>query len=162
MAKEVTWWQKLGNAAQIASAVIAVFGFGAILLQINELRLNGRANSARQAYLGYMDLAFRNPSFVLPDIEKIKAVGADQLTRYEIFVNYLLYSCEEAMLALEVKKEWHEACEIDLKPHLAFLCEKLKAEPEYMSTYNAVTQGLVKSAMQRYGVVSPDCKAKKA
>jgi hypothetical protein len=160
-AKQITWWQKFGNAAQIAAAAISICGFVAILFQINELRSNSRAASARQAYLGYMDMAFKNPSFTVPDFDKIKAAGKDELTRYEVFVNYFLYSCEEAMTVLAGKQEWHDACELDLKPHLAFLCEKMRAEPRYLSTFAAVTQDLVKSAMLRYGVAQPDCKVRK-
>jgi hypothetical protein len=161
-AKQITWWQKFGNAAQIASAVIAVFGFAAILLQVSELRSNGRATAARQTYLGYMDMAFKNPAFAEPDSEKVRAFGKDDRVRYEMFVNYFLYACEEAMLSLEVKKEWREACSYDLRFHLVFLCEKLKEEPDYLATYNRVTQDLVKSAMARYGIAAPECKARKS
>ncbi len=156
------WYAKFGNAAQIASAVVAIFGFAAILFQINELRSNSRATSARQTYLGYMDMAFKNPSFAEPYMQKIRAAGNDERIRYEMFVNYFLYACEEAMISLDAKKAWHDACEYDLKFHLAFLCEKLKDEPDYLATYNRVTQELVKSAMARYGVAAPDCKMRKS
>ena len=159
--KQTSWWQKYGNVAQIASGVIAIFGFAAVLLQVNELRTNNRAAGARQTYLGYMDMAFKNPAFAEADYEKIHAAGKDEQVRYDTFVSYFLYACEEAMVSLEVKNEWHEACEQDLKYHLAFLCEKLKTEPEYLATYNRITQDMVKSAMARYGVVSPDCKVRK-
>jgi hypothetical protein len=161
-AKPETWWQRFGNAAQIASAVIAIFGFAAVLFQINELRNNSRATGARQSYLGYMDMAFKNPSLVEPDYEKIRAAGKDEVLRYESFVTYFLYACEEAMLSLEAKKEWHDACAHDLKFHLAFLCEKVKEEPDYLATYNRVTQDLVKAAMTHYGVAAPDCKVRKS
>jgi hypothetical protein len=160
-AKQIPWWQKYGNAAQIASAVIAISGFLAVLLQVNELRLNGRIVSARQTYLHYMDMAFQNPSLAEADYAKIKAAGKDEEVRYDTFVNYFLYACEEAMVSLESKKEWREACELELKPHLVFLCERLRAEPEYLATYNQVTRDMVKSAMVRNGVVPPECKARK-
>jgi hypothetical protein len=156
--KQSSWWQKLGNAAQIASAVIAACGFIAVLLQINEIRNNSRATSARQTYLGYMDMAFKNPGYSVPNYEKIKSAGKDEMIRYENFVTYFLYSCEEAMLSLETKGEWREACAYDLKYHLPFLCEKVKAEPNYLSTYNEKTRELIKSSMQRFGVTSPECK----
>ena len=59
------WWQGWGNAAQISSAAVAIFGFGAVLLQLNEIRSNNRAASARQVYLAYMDLEFRNPQLAV-------------------------------------------------------------------------------------------------
>jgi hypothetical protein len=161
-AKQETWWQKFGNIAQIASAAVAIFGFAAILLQVSELRSNSRATSARQTYLGYMDMAFKNPNFAEPDMQKIRAAGNDERIRYEMFVNYFLYACEEAMISLDAKKAWHDACEYDLKFHLDFLCEKLKEEPDYLATYNRVTQDLVRSAMGRYGVAPPECKVRKS
>jgi hypothetical protein len=156
--KKTTWWQKLGNGAQIASALIAACGFAAVLFQINEIRNNSRAASARQTYLGYMDMAFKNPGYSAPDYAKIKSAGKDELVRYENFVSYFLYACEEAMLTLEGKGEWRESCAYDLKYHLPYLCEKVKAEPNYLSTYNEKTQELVKSSMQRFGVAAPECK----
>jgi hypothetical protein len=157
-AKKTTWWQKLGNGAQIASALIAACGFAAILFQINEIRNNSRAASARQTYLGYMDMAFKNPGYSVPDYAKIKSAGKDELVRYENFVSYFLYACEEAMLTLEGKGEWRESCAYDLKYHLPYLCEKVKGEPNYLSTYNEKTQELVKSSMQRFGVAAPECR----
>jgi hypothetical protein len=157
-AKKTTWWQKLGNGAQIASALIAACGFAAVLFQINEIRNNSRAASARQTYLGYMDMAFKNPGYSAPDYAKIKSAGKDELVRYENFVSYFLYACEEAMLTLEGKGEWRESCAYDLKYHLPYLCEKVKAEPNYLSTYNEKTQELVKSSMQRFGVAAPECR----
>lgn len=157
-AKSIMWWQKMGNAAQIASALIAACGFAAVLFQINEIRHNSRAASARQTYLGYLDMAFKNPGYSEPNYEKIKTAGKDEQVRYENFVSYFLYACEEAMLSLEEKGEWRESCSYDLKYHLPFLCEKAKAEPDYLSTYSEQTRDLVKSSMQRFGVKSPECK----
>ncbi len=157
-AKQVLWWQKFGNAAQIASALIAICGFAAVLFQINEIRNNSRAASARQTYLGYMDMAFKNPGYSEPDYAKIRSAGRDEQVRYENFVSYFLYACEETMVSLDTRGEWREACEYDLKYHLPFLCEKVKTDPRYLSTYNAKTQELIISAMQRFGVKSPECK----
>src|SRR6202035_2190033 len=72
------WWQKYGTLAQMAQAAVALLGFVAILFQINEIRFNNRAASARQVFLGYTDLAFKNPRFSQPDYDAIKAAGRDQ------------------------------------------------------------------------------------
>ncbi len=74
-AAKYQWWQIWGNTAQISSAIIALLGFCAVLLQLNEIRSNNRAASARQVYLAYMDLEFRNPQLAVPDYDKIKTVG---------------------------------------------------------------------------------------
>ena len=99
------WWQKYGTLAQMAQAAVALLGFVAILFQINEIRSNSRSASARQAFLGYTDLAFKNPKFSAPDFEAIKAAGHDARVQYESFVSYFLYACEEAMTAFADKRE---------------------------------------------------------
>ena len=100
MSQPATFWQKYGTLAQMAQATVALLGFVAILFQINEIRTNNRAVSARQAFLAYTDLAFQNPKFSAPDYDAIKAGGREQLVQYESFVSYFLYACEEAFGAL--------------------------------------------------------------
>ena len=154
----IFWWQKYGTLAQMAQAAVALLGFMAILFQIDELRSNNRATSARQAFLGYTDLAFKNPKFSLPDYDAIKAAGRDENVRYESFVTYFLYACEEATAAFADKREWVASCDYDLKPHLPFLCEKSQAEPAYLETYSRDTQQWVKASMNSARVTPPDCK----
>ncbi len=156
-----TFWQKYGTLAQMAQAAVALLGFVAILFQINEIRSNNRAASARQAFLGYTDLAFKNPKFAQPDFDAIKTAGRDERVQYETFVTYFIYACEEAMSAFADRSEWQASCDYDLKPHLPFLCEKNAAEPAYLSTYDANTQQWVRGAMKTAAVVPPDCKLRK-
>lgn len=162
MAAKYQWWQLWGNAAQITSALVAIFGFAAVLLQLNEIRSNNRAASARQVYLAYMDLEFRNPQLAVPDYSKIRAGDRDTRLRCESFVSYLLYACEEALSAFGMQGEWRNSCEYDLNGHLPFLCEKMTADPTFFATFSARTQHFIKSAMARAGVASPACKLKAA
>jgi hypothetical protein len=157
----IFWWQKYGALAQMAQATVALLGFVAILFQINEIRFNNRAASARQAFLGYTDLAFKNPKFAQPDYDRIKAGSRDEQVQYESFVTYLLYACEEAISAFAGKREWQASCDYDLKPHLPFLCEKNQAQPDYLATYGADTQQWVKASLKTASVVPPDCKLRK-
>ena len=152
------WWQKYGTLAQMAQATVALLGFVAILFQINEIRTGNRAASARQAFLGYTDLAFKNPKFSTPDYDAIKASSHDAQAQYESFVSYFLYACEEATTAFSDRREWRASCDYDLKPHLPFLCEKYKTEPAYFETYNTDTQQWVKASMKTASVTPPDCK----
>ena len=154
----VFWWQRYGTLAQMAQATVALLGFIAILFQISELRSNNRSASARQAFLGYTDLAIKNPKFSAPDYDAIKAGGHDENAQYESFVSYFLYACEEATAAFADKREWVASCNYDLKPHLPFLCEKSQAEPTYLETYSADTQQWVKASMKSARVTTPDCK----
>ena len=152
------WWQKYGTLAQMAQAAVALLGFVAILFQINEIRSNTRASSARAAFLGYTDLAFKNPKFSAPDYDTIKAGSAAEKVQYESFVSYFLYACEETIAAFADKREWQASCDYDLKPHLPFLCEKNAAEPAYLATYGTDTQQWVKTSMKTASVTPPDCK----
>lgn len=154
----ILWWQKYGTLAQMAQASVALLGFVAILLQINEIRSNNRSASARQAFLGYTDLAFKNPKFSQPDYEVIKTAGRDSKVQYESFVSYFLYACEEALTAFADKREWQASCDFDLKSHLPFLCEKNQAEPAYLATYGTDTQQWVKASLTTASVTPPDCK----
>ena len=154
----ILWWQKYGTTAQMAQAAVALLGFVAILFQINEIRNGNRAASARQAFLGYTDLAFKNPKFAAPDFERIKAGDRDQRVQYESFVSYFLYACEEATAAFADRREWSASCDYDLRPHLPFLCEKSLAEPAYLATYSTNTQQWVKTSMKTASVAPPDCR----
>jgi hypothetical protein len=157
----IFWWQKYGTLAQMAQAAVALLGFVAILFQIDEIRSNNRAASARQVFLGYIDLAFKNPKFSAPDYDAIKAGSRDQQVQYESFVSYFLYACEEAITAFADKREWQTSCDYDLKPHLPFLCEKSAAEPAFLATYSPDTRQWVAASMKTAGVSLPDCKLAK-
>jgi len=154
----ILWWQRYGTLAQMAQATVALLGFVAILFQISELRYSNRAASARQTYLGYTDLAFKNPKFSSPDYDAIKAGSRDLRAQYESFVSYFLYACEEARTAFADRREWLASCDYELRPHLSFLCEKNQAEPGYLATYSASTQEWVKTSLRTARVMPPDCK----
>jgi hypothetical protein len=154
----ILWWHKYGTLAQMAQAAVALLGVVAILFQINDIRANNRAASARQAFLGYTDLAFKNPKFSQPNYDTIKAGSRDDRVQYESFVSYFLYACEEAIAAFAGRPEWLASCNYDLKPHLPFLCEKNSAEPAYLATYSSNTQQWIKASLQTASVAPPDCK----
>jgi hypothetical protein len=161
-APEMHWWQRYGNIAQIASAVIAIGGFGAVLLQLSEIRHNNRASGARQVYLAYTDLNFRHPEFALPDLDKLKAGDRAVFERYKSFVSYLLYACDEVMNAFPKEPEWRRSCEYEVKEHLPFLCDTLQSDPGFLETFGGRGIEFVKSAMQRNGVTAPECRLKQA
>ena len=158
MSQPSFWWQKYGTLAQMAQATVALLGFVAILFQINEIRAGNRASSARQAFLGYTDLAFKNPKFAQPEYDSIKTGSRDERVQYESFVSYFLYACEETIAAFADKREWQASCDYDLRLHLPFLCEKNQAQPAYLATYGAETQQWVKASMKTASVTPPDCK----
>jgi hypothetical protein len=161
-ATEHSWWQRFGNIAQIGSAVFAVVGFGAVLLQLSEIRHNNRATGARQVYLAYTDLNFRHPEYALPDLAKLKSGDPAVFERYKSFVSYLLYACDEVMSAFPDQQEWRKSCSYEIREHLPFLCETLASDPAFLDTFGGRSIDFVKSVMQRNGVTPPECRLKKA
>src|ERR1700730_17674795 len=107
----IFWRQTNRSQGQMTQAAGALLGFVAILLQINEIRSNNRSASARQVFLGYTDLAFKNPKFSHPDYDAIKVSGRDEQVQYESFVSYFLYACEEATAAFADRREWLASCD---------------------------------------------------
>ncbi len=161
-APNIQWWQRYGNFAQIASAIFAVVGFGAVLLQLSEIRQNNRASGARQVYLAYTDLNFRHPEYALPELEKLKSGDAAVFERYKTFVSYLLYACDGVMSAFPDQQEWRRSCAYELRTHLPFLCETLSSDPAFLETFGGRSIDFVRSTMQRHGVTTPECQLKKA
>lgn len=161
MTDKATWWQRHGTVAQMAQAAVALCGFVAILVQIGTIRDSNREAGARQVYLAYTDLSFRNPEFSSPDYEKIRAADRNTQVSYENFVSYFLYTCEETMAVFGGEHEWRASCDYDLRQHLPFLCAINAAEPNYLSTYSAETRRWVLTSMQQSGFTAPDCKPRK-
>ena len=162
MALPIKFWQKYGTLGQMAQASVALLGFIAVLFQINAIRSGNREASARQAFLGYTDIAFKNPQFSAPDYDAIKTHPHLEQVQYENFVSYFLYSCEEAIAAFANKPEWQASCDYDLKLHLPFLCDKNMSEPAYLATYAPATQAWIKASMQQAGVTAPACQLRKS
>jgi hypothetical protein len=161
-APDIQWWQRYGNIAQIAAAAIAICGFGAVLLQLSEIRHNNRATGARQIYLAYTDLNFRHPEYALPDLDKLKSGDPAVFERYKTFVSYLLYACDEVMNAFPNEPEWRKSCAYEIRAHLPFLCETLSSDPGFLDTFGGRSIEFVKSVMQANGVTAPECRLKKA
>jgi hypothetical protein len=161
-ASDIQWWQRYGNMAQIASAVVAMIGFGAIVLQFQEVRQNNRASGARQVYLAYTDLNFRNPQFGIPDYARLKAGDPLVFEQYKSFVSYLLYACAEVMHAFPKEPEWRLSCAYEVKDQLPFLCETFAADPDFLKTFGQDTIEFVRTEMTRNGVSAPECRLKKA
>ncbi|HWK00351.1 MAG TPA: hypothetical protein VNR41_06535 [Xanthobacteraceae bacterium] len=161
-AKRIEWWQKYGNIAQIGSALFAFLGFVAVIYQLNEIKNNNRATSARQVYLAYADVQFKYPLYADPDYEKLKASGKEAISQYQAYVAYMLYACGEVLHAFPKDSEWEASCSYDVVDHLPFLCEKEIADSDFMKTFGLRTQQFVREEMARNGVAPPECKVRKS
>ena len=160
-AEMIQWWQKFGNAAQIAQPILTAIGIVFVLYQINTLERVNRTAGARQIYLGYVEKEFQYPQFAEPDYERIKQAGAEERSRYESFVSYMLYSCEEALAAFKTR-EWQLTCEDEVKPHLPYLCEKIAKEAGYLDSFAQHTAAFARATMPRSGIKSPECKVERS
>src|SRR5262245_31610380 len=91
-------WQKYGNSAQIASAVVSLLALGAIYLQVQANFKMSRENSARDIYRGYLQMAVQHPRLAYPEsAAAVAAMPRDEKARYGWFVSYLLYTCEQIL-----------------------------------------------------------------
>jgi hypothetical protein len=160
-APDSQWWQRYGNVAQIAAAVVSLIGFGALVMQFQEVRHNNRATGARQVYLAYTDLNFRYPHFGAPDYDKLKTGDPLIFEQYKSFVSYLLYACSEVLHAFPRDSDWRRSCEYEVRPQLPYLCESQLSDPEFLPLFGRRIVRLVTEEMKRNGVSAPECQLKK-
>ena len=153
------WYSQFGNLAQIASAVIALIGFSAVVWQINEAhnkntQENYRAElaDARRVYMAYSDATLKYSELTDPDYDALMR-NHIAYVRYQNFVSHMLYAYDEMLnLAPLVdtvsEKEWLLAFQIDIEPHRRYLCHL--PDPRLIKTFHAAMQ-------TRLEVVRRDC-----
>jgi hypothetical protein len=147
-------WQKHGNTAQMVSAFMAVAGIGALMLQLNAIRGNGREATAQQIYLNYVRVALDYPQFAQPDYPRIKAGDEQDQTRYRWFVYLLMSACDEILENVD-SSAWRNSCAYDLRSHLGFLCDK--ADARFLSQFSARMGQLVTDAVNEGRGSVPEC-----
>jgi hypothetical protein len=147
-------WQKHGNTAQMVSAFIAVAGIGALMLQLNAIRNNGREATAQQIYLNYVRVALDNPQFAQPDYDRIKAGDEQDKTRYRWFVSLMMFACDEVLENID-SDEWRRSCGYDLSMHVRFLCEN--ADARFLSQFSPRMRQLVAVAVDEARASIPEC-----
>ena len=119
------------NWAQIISAVVGVFGFAVIALQVNQLGTNAREAAARQVYMSYSEAQLRHPDLTEPDMATIRA---DRLkfVLYKNFVAHMLFAYDE-IFAVYDHPEWRRSFEQEVKYHMDYICFDMT--PEDDATY---------------------------
>jgi hypothetical protein len=147
-------WQKHGNTAQMVSAFMAVAGIGALMLQLNSIRNNGREATAQQIYLNYVRVGLDYPQFAQPDYDQIKAGGEQDLTRYRWFVSLMMFACDEVLENID-SDEWRRSCGYDLRTHVHFLCEN--ADARFLSQFSPRMGALVTAAVSEARASIPEC-----
>ncbi len=103
--------------AAILTVLLALAALIGVKLQIDAADKIQRAQSARDIYREYLNLAINKPEFTQPDYCKI--IGTSQETSYEHFVEYMLYTAEQT---ISVDAEWAKTFAGTLKDHAQYIC----------------------------------------
>jgi hypothetical protein len=114
------------NWAQIISAVLAIFGFAVVAVQVNQLRANAREAAARQVYMSYSEARLRHPDLTEPDMAEIRADRVKYVL-YRNFVAHMLFAYDE-IFAVYDQEEWRRSFEQEVKYHMDYICSGMTAE----------------------------------
>jgi hypothetical protein len=110
-----------GNNAQIASAVIALFGFVILIFQAWTIQKNFKATAARQVYMSYSESTLQTPELTEPDYPKLRDGDPKEFIRYKNFVSNMLFAYDEILGAYD-EPEWRRAFNEEIAYHLPYLC----------------------------------------
>jgi hypothetical protein len=119
--------------AAILTVVLALAALVGVKWQINAADRIQRAQSARDIYREYLNLAINKPEFAQPDYCKI--INTPQEAGYENFVEYLLYTAEQT---ISVDADWAGTFSNVLKDHTQYICSI-----ENVSGYAESVAGLI-------------------
>ncbi len=110
------------GAIQALAAVLTVLlAAGALLgvkLQVDAAERIQREQSARDIYREYLNLAISKPEFSSPDYCALAATP--QAPAYEHFVEYVLYTAEQA---ISVDESWTATFAATLEDHSQYICQ---------------------------------------
>jgi len=144
---QVTFWQRYGNAAQIASAVIAVAALLGIYLQVHWSQKLSRESMAREIYRAYLQLAVEHPELAYPANFRAGAdMTQEQKARYGWFVSYLLYTCEQILENFPDDAQWRHACLEQIGYHKAYLCSSVVNTAE-INDYDETVRELIRQVV---------------
>jgi hypothetical protein len=117
------FWQRFGNAAQIASALVSIFALGAIYWQVQFNFKLSRGNNAHEIYRAYLQMAVQYPRLAYPEnAQAVATMNREERARYSWFVSYLLYTCEQILGSFPDDREWLRTCEEQIGYHAPYIC----------------------------------------
>lgn len=147
------FWQRFGNAAQIASAVVAMCALGAIYWQVQFNFKLSRENNAHEIYRAYLQMAVQYPRLAYPESPAaIAAMSRDDKARYGWFVSYLLYTCEQILASFPNDPEWQKSCEEQIGYHASYICTSVLKDE--IGNYDAHMRSLI----QKVASSAAECK----
>ena len=154
---QYAFWQKFGNAAQIASALISMLALGAIYWQVQFNFKLSRENTAHEIYRTYLDKAVQYPGLAYPEgPTAIAAMKREDKARYGWFVSYLLYSCEQILISFPTDPGWRRSCLEQIGYHAPYICTTVIKDE--ISNYDPELQSLIREVAK----ASPAAECKKA
>jgi hypothetical protein len=136
------FFQRYGNAAQIASAVIAAGALLGIYYQVQFNFKLARENSARDIYRAYLQMVVQYPRLAYPEsAAAITAMPRDDRARYGWLVSYLLYTCEQILASFPGDAAWLRTCVERVAYHASYVCSTVVKDE--ISHYDATMRGLI-------------------
>ena len=136
------FWQRYGNAAQIASAAIAIGALLGIYFQVQFNFKLARENSAREIYRAYLQMAVQYPRLAYPESAgAITAMSRDDRARYGWLVSYLLYTCEQILVSFPGDAAWRRTCTEQVAYHAPYVCSTVVKDE--INHYDATMRGLI-------------------
>jgi hypothetical protein len=128
---------RYGTTAQIVTAIatslILVVTVAALVILWQRPEPESAATTAetpRQIFHSYLDLAFRVPALVVPNYDAIKANPRDRAL-YEPLVTQLLLSCDAIIASFAADEDdeaWRALCGTHITRHARYLCETLSED----------------------------------
>ena len=115
------WFRQNSTPLQAVSAVVtalaAVAAVIVIPLQISAADRIQRAQTAREIYREFLNLTVQKPEVATADYCRL--TDRQQIAAYEAYVEYLLYTSEQAIAA---SPDWQSPMAEHLSQHLSYLC----------------------------------------
>jgi hypothetical protein len=146
-------WQRFGNAAQIASAVIATFALGAIYWQVQFNFALSRDANVHEIYRNYLQMAVQYPRLAYPETDKaVASMNREERARYGWFVSYLLYTCEQILTSFPDDREWLRTCEEQVGYHAPYICSTVLKDE--INNYETPMRALI----QKVAATAAECR----
>jgi hypothetical protein len=146
----IDWIERHAVAVQAVATVVtmlvAIAALVGVKAQIDASARLQREQSARDIYREYLNLSVSRPEFARPDYCAI--VGGSTEPAYEAYVDYLLYTAEQAIAA---DPAWREGFARQLQVHAPYLCTV-----DDWSDYTGAVAELIGETRRRCGA-APAC-----
>jgi hypothetical protein len=137
--------EKLGNLAQIFTAVVAIIALSFAYLQVRSIRQSQREATAKGLYRDYLMLAFKHPNLATPEKDK----NLIQRDDYRWFVSVLLNCCDEILDTVD-DDTWRKVIAAELQYHIPYLKSKYFLDLEEDKGWSLYSEKLARVFREAY------------